>query len=253
MTIRVPPSATRPVSRPLSSAGIAAKRMLLLVAAGQFFGMTMWFSATAAAPAIASEFAITGAGTAWLTMAVQGGFVAGTLVSALLNLADVFNARRLFAFGCIAGAAANAAIVVSDTPAAIMALRFATGAALACVYPPGMKIAAGWFLDRRGAALGLVVGALTIGSAFPHLLAWAAAGVPWRGLLLVSSGLALAGAAIVGFGVQDGPYVSASAPFNSHAPARWSPSSRLQRARQGACWPASKQTHGASPAWPARR
>ena len=191
--------------------------MLLLVAAGQFFGMTMWFSATAAAPAIASEFAITGAGMAWLTMAVQGGFVAGTLVSALLNLADVFNARRLFAFGCIAGAAANAAIIVSDTPAAIMALRFATGAALACVYPPGMKIAAGWFLDRRGAALGVVVGALTIGSAFPHLLAWAAAGVPWRGLLLVSSGLALAGAAIVGFGVQDGPYVSASAPFNPHA------------------------------------
>ena len=149
-----------------------AKRMLALVAAGQFLGMTLWFSATAAAPMIAAELAMSGAGTAWLTMAVQGGFVAGTLVSALLNLADVFNARRVFALGCIAGAAANAAITMSDAPGAIIALRFATGAALALVYPPGMKIAAGWFLHRRGAALGIVVGALTIGSAFPHLLAW---------------------------------------------------------------------------------
>ena len=191
--------------------------MLALVAAGQFFGMTLWFSATAAAPAIAAEFSITGAGTAWLTMAVQAGFVAGTLVSALLNLADVFNARRLFAFGCIAGAAANAAITLGETPGAIVALRFLTGAALACVYPPGMKIAAGWFLERRGAALGIVVGALTIGSAFPHFLAWAAAGVPWRGLLVISSALALAGAAVVGLTVRDGPYVSASAPFNPRA------------------------------------
>ena len=191
--------------------------MLLLVAAGQFLGMTLWFSATAAAPAIASELAITGADTAWLTMAVQAGFVAGTLVSALLTLADVLNARRLFAFGCLAGAAANAAITLSDSPAAIIALRFATGAALACVYPPGMKIVAGWFLERRGAALGIVVGALTIGSAFPHFLAWAAAGVPWRGLLLISSALALCGAVIVGWAVQDGPHVSASAPFDPGA------------------------------------
>ena len=194
-----------------------AKRMLALVAAGQFLGMTLWFSATAAAPMIAAELAMSGAGTAWLTMAVQGGFVAGTLVSALLNLADVFNARRVFALGCIAGAAANGAITMSDAPGAIIALRFATGAALALVYPPGMKIAAGWFLHRRGAALGIVVGALTIGSAFPHLLAWGAAGVAWRELLLVSSGLAVAGGAIVGLGVQDGPYVSASAPFNPRA------------------------------------
>lgn len=191
--------------------------MLVLVAAGQFFGMTLWFSATAAAPAIASEFAITGAGMAWLTMAVQGGFVAGTLTSAVANLADVLNARRLFAFGCIAGAAANAAIVSADSPGAIIALRFATGVALACVYPPGMKIAAGWFLERRGTALGVVVGALTVGSAFPHLLAWGAAGVAWRVLLLWSSVLAIIGAAIVGLAVKDGPHVSASAPFDPHA------------------------------------
>ena len=117
-----------------------------------------------------SELALGESATAWLTIAVQGGFVVGTLSAPLLNLADVFNARRLFAAGCVAGAAANAAIAWSSDGSTIIALRFATGAALACVYPPGMKIAAGWFLERRGSALGVVVGALTLGSAFPHLL-----------------------------------------------------------------------------------
>jgi len=191
--------------------------MLLLVATGQFLGMTLWFSATSAAPAIAAEFSITGTGMAWLTMAVQGGFVVGTLTSALLNLADVVNARRLFALGCAAGALANAAIPFASSAAGIIALRVATGMALAFVYPPGLKIAAGWFLERRGTALGVVVGALTVGSAFPHLLAWAATDVPWRVLMWISSALALAGGATVALGVQDGPYVSASAPFDPHA------------------------------------
>ena len=191
--------------------------MLTLVALGLFLGMTLWFSATAAAPAIAAEFSIMGAGLAWLTMAVQGGFVAGTLVSALLNLADVVNARHLFAWGCLAGAIANAAIPFAPSGAVVVLLRTATGVALAFVYPPGLKIAAGWFLNRRGTALGVVVGALTLGSAFPHLMAWAAADLPWRSMLWVSSALAIAGGAIVALGVRDGPYVSASAPFDPRA------------------------------------
>lgn len=191
--------------------------MLLLVATGQFLGMTLWFSATAAAPAIAGELALTRAGTAWLTMAVQAGFVAGTLVSALLSLADVLNPRLLFAAGCAIGAAANAAIPFAGSAAGVILLRLCTGVALACVYPPGLKIAAGWFLERRGTALGIVVGALTIGSAFPHLLAWGAQAVPWRVLMWVSSALALAGGAIVVGAVKDGPYLTASAPFDPHA------------------------------------
>jgi len=191
--------------------------MLALVGIGQFLGMTLWFSASAAAPAIAGEFSITGSGIAWLSMAVQAGFVAGTLVSALLNLADVLNARRLFAIGCVAGAAANAMIPAAGSAGTIIALRFMTGFALACVYPPGMKIVAGWFLERRGTALGIMVGALTVGSAFPHLLAWAAAGVPWRALMWTSSLLALAGGGLIATTVGDGPYVSASAPFDAHA------------------------------------
>jgi MFS family permease len=129
----------------------------------------------------------------------------------------VLNARRLFAAGCLAGAVANAAITLAGTPVLIIALRFATGVALACVYPPGLKIAAGWFVDRRGTALGIVVGALTVGSAFPHLLAWATDGVSWRTLMICSSLLATVGAAIVAVAVKDGPYVSASAPFDPQA------------------------------------
>jgi MFS family permease len=194
-----------------------AGRMLALVALGQFLGMTLWFSATAAAPRIAAELALTGVQTAWLTIAVQGGFVVGTLVSATWNLADLFNARRLFAIGALTGAAANAAIGATSDVATVIALRFATGAALACVYPPGMKIVAGWFLERRGTALGIMVGALTLGSAFPHLLAWSASTVPWRTLMLTSSALALAGGALVYFAADDGPYVAPSAPFDPHA------------------------------------
>ena len=194
-----------------------AGRMLALVAIGQFLGMTLWFSATAAAPRIATDLSLTGVQTAWLTIAVQGGFVLGTLVSASWNLADLINARRLFALGALAGASANAAIAVTTDVAALIALRFATGAALACVYPPGMKIVAGWFQQRRGTALGIMVGALTLGSAFPHLLAWSASAVPWRTLMLTSSGLALLGGAIVYFAVHDGPYVAPSAPFDPHA------------------------------------
>src|SRR3954468_2436239 len=191
--------------------------MLAVVALSEVMGMTLWFSATAAAPAIAREFALDTATLAWLTMAVQGGFVVGTLLTAVTNLADAINARRLFGMGCVLGAAANAAIVFAPSTAAIIALRFCTGAALAWVYPPGMKIAAGWFLQRRGTALGIVVGAVGLGSALPHLLASIGASLPWRVVIGTSSILAIAGAALVTAAGTDGPYVSASAPFDRHA------------------------------------
>jgi MFS family permease len=191
--------------------------MLLLVALAEVLGMTLWFSATAAAPAIVAEFGMRSGGLAWLTMAVQAGFVAGTLLSAITSVADAVNSRRLFTCGCIAGALVNGAIAFAPSAGAVIVLRFCTGAALAWVYPPGMKIAAGWFQERRGTALGVVVGAVGIGSGFPHLLAWLGAGLPWRLLLTASSVLAIGGAVIVAAAVKDGPYVSPSAPFDRHA------------------------------------
>ncbi len=185
-----------------------------------FLGMTLWFSATAANGPIVREFHLSAGSTAWLTMAVQGGFVLGTLLSALLNLPDVLNARRLVHLGCVVGAAANAGLVLAPGPLTLIALRVITGAALAWVYPPGMKIAAGWFERRRGAALGVLIGALTVGSAFPHLLAAMSAAVPWRVLMLIASSLAIVGGGIVRALVRDGPYVAATAPFDPSAAAR---------------------------------
>lgn len=186
-----------------------------------FLGMTLWFSATAANAPIVREFQLTSAQTAWLTMAVQGGFVAGTLLSALLNLPDVLSPRRLFNVGCIVGAVANASLAVAGSATTIVALRMLTGAALAWVYPPGMKVATGWFERGRGTALGVLIGALTIGSAFPHLLTALSASIPWRVLMLMASTFAIIGGGIVIALVGDGPYVTAGgARFEPAAAAR---------------------------------
>jgi len=153
--------------------------MLAVVSLAQFLGMTLWFSATAVTPSLIAEFDLSPERAAWLTMAVQAGFVAGTLISALANIADLLNSRVLMFIGSVVGAAANAAVAIAPSGAVVIALRLVTGAALALVYPPAMKIAAGWFRDRRGLALGLLIGALTLGKAFPHLLT-AIFGSEWR-------------------------------------------------------------------------
>ena len=190
--------------------------MLGVVSLAQLLGMTLWFSATAVAPLLIDEFDISDARAPWLTMAVQAGFVAGTLFSAVANLADVFNSRTLMFAGALAGATANAAVLVAPGAVTVIALRFLTGAALAFVYPPAMKIAAGWFRDGRGLALGILIGALTLGKAFPHLLS-ALFGAEWRAPMLLASGLAIAGGALVLAIVRDGPFVAATAPFDPQA------------------------------------
>ena len=190
--------------------------MLAVVCLAEFLGMTLWFSATAVTPLLVREFHITSSETPWLTMAVQAGFVAGTLISALMNLADLLNPRVLMFLGSAAGAAANAAVLIAAGPLTVIALRFVTGAALALVYPPAMKIAAGWFRDGRGFALGLLIGALTLGKAFPHLLT-TLFGDDWREPMLMVSGLAIIGGVAVVLFVRDGPFVAPTAPFDPHA------------------------------------
>jgi MFS family permease len=190
--------------------------MLGVVSLAQFLGMTLWFSATAITPRLIAEYDIAPNHAAWLTMAVQAGFVAGTLLSALSNLADVLNARVLMFIGSLAGALTNLAVLFAPGGASVIALRFLTGASLALVYPPGMKIAAGWFRDGRGFALGLLIGALTLGKAFPHLLT-AMFGEAWRQPMILVSVLAVIGGSLVLAIVRDGPYVAATAPFDPQA------------------------------------
>ncbi len=187
--------------------------MLAALAAAELLGMSLWFSATAVTGSLVDAFRLSSEQTSWLTMAVQGGFVVGTFVTALANVADVVPARRLMGLGCLAGAAANASALVVTSPAALIATRLLTGAALAWVYPPAMKIVAGWFRERRGLALGAIVGALTLGKAMPHLVTALFDGV-WRTSLLFTSGLALAGAALALGVVRDGPLNVTSARFD---------------------------------------
>ncbi len=190
-----------------------AWRMLAALAVAELLGMSLWFSATAVTPSLAAAFTLSDAQTAWLTMAVQGGFVVGTLLTATLNLADAVNPRHLMTAGCLIGGLANAAVFAVSGPCALLASRLATGAALAWVYPPAMKIAAGWFRARRGFALGVLVGALTLGKATPHLVT-AIFGQAWQTPIIWTSLLAGLGALVALLVVRNGPLVPATAPFS---------------------------------------
>ena len=190
-----------------------AWRMLGWLAAAELLGMSLWFSATAVTPSLVQAFHLSAGESAWLTMAVQGGFVIGTLVTAVANLADVFPAKRLMGAGCIAGAMANTAALLAVSPLTLIATRVLTGAALAWVYPPAMKLVAGWFRRHRGVALGVLVGALTLGKATPHLLT-ALFGGDWRTAMTFTSVLALGGAVVALGVVRDGPLAVTAARFD---------------------------------------
>jgi MFS family permease len=197
-----------------------------LIALANLLAMGLWFSASAVVPQLTAAWQLTKSQQSWLTMSVQLGFVAGALTSALLNLADRLALRTLVAGSALIAAFANAAIAWFDLPLAItFALRFATGAALAGVYPPSMKLVATWCTRQRGLAIGILVGALTIGTAAPHFLAAVSpagpAGMPpWRTVLWMTSGMALLAVAIMLVLVRQGPHLSESAPFNWHYAAR---------------------------------
>ncbi len=189
-------------------------RTVLLLALGELLAMGLWFSASAVTPALAGRWQLTPAGASWLTATVQIGFVTGAFLSALFNVADRWSPRRLFALSAALGALANALIPLLPAGYALaLVLRFATGFLLAGVYPVGMKIMATWMKEDRGLGLGLLVGALTIGSAGPHLLR-ALGGVDhWQFVLYAASALALAGGLLVWRTGHLGPYRSAPAPF----------------------------------------
>jgi len=191
--------------------------VLAVLAASELCGMAPWFSASAVAPALSRLWRLDTAGGAWLTISVQLGFVAGALVSALLTLSDRWSARRLVA-GCawLAGLA-TLGVAFAPGPGAGIALRMLTGAALAGVYPPGMKIVAGWYREGRGLAIGVLVGALTLGSALPHLIRWAVPAEYWRPVLDIAAAAALLGGLLVLLVPHDGPFATPAPPFTWRA------------------------------------
>ena len=173
-------------------------RRIALIVLAELCGTSLWFSGNNAIHELASRWDLSGPARAWLLMAVQLGFIAGTLALAASGLADAFQAHHVFAAAAVLGAAANAGfLLLSDGPAAAIAFRFLTGIALAGVYPLGMKLVVSWAPDRAGMALGWLVGALTAGTATPFLARAVGGDVYWREAVLASSGLAVLGAGLV--------------------------------------------------------
>jgi len=194
---------------------------LAALAAAELLAMTLWFSASAVADEMGRDLSLSVAGQAWLTMSVQLGFVVGAFGSALANLPDRLPAHRVFAGSALIGAAATAGIALAPANAGLaIALRLTTGAALAGVYPTGMKLMATWFRRGRGLGIGALVAALTVGSATPHLLGAvrtgdaSAATDAWRPVLLGAAGLAVLGALVAALLVRPGPLLPAARKFD---------------------------------------
>jgi MFS family permease len=194
---------------------VTKTRALGLLALTELLGMSVWFSASAVVPALRETWGLSASAQAWLTMSVQLGFVAGAFGSALLNLADRIPARRLFSVSSLLAGAATLLIPLLDAGfAGAVVLRFLAGLFLAGVYPVGMKLIATWTREDRGFGIGLLVGALTVGSAAPHLLKALGGEGDWRRVLIGSGLLAVAGGLLAMALVREGPYRTSAPRFD---------------------------------------
>ncbi len=182
--------------------------ILPAIALSQFAATSLWFALNAVLPDLQARSALPDGAAGWLTSAVQVGFIAGTLVFALLAVADRFSPRKVFTVCSLAGAAlALATLVLPTTLPVLVALRFATGFLLAGIYPVGMKIASGWYAGGLGWALGVLVGALVLGTAAPFGLRALGAAWPWEQVMVAVAMFAAAGGVLMAVAVPDGPHL----------------------------------------------
>lgn len=188
-------------------------RVLLLLCLAVVLSLTTWFSATAILPELRQELALGAGGEAWLTNGVQVGFVIGALGASLVNLPDLVRLSRLMAAAAFVAALANASLLFHLGPGGVIAARIVTGAALAGVYPPALKLVATWFTRDRGLALGAVIGALTIGSALPHLFRAVLTALDWRPGGAAASLATTVGALLFLLFAREGPYPFGKAVF----------------------------------------
>jgi DHA1 family inner membrane transport protein len=188
------------------SDGAVPARVLPVITLAQFAGTSLWFAANAVMPELQRELALPAHAVGTLTSAVQLGFIAGTLLFALLAVADRHSPRRVFLLCSLAGAAcALLAALLPPHYGTLLALRAATGFFLAGIYPIGMKIAASWYTRGLGAALGVMIGALVLGTAAPHALRALGAALPWQAVLVGVAVLAAAGGVLLHALVPDAP------------------------------------------------
>lgn len=179
-------------------------RTLVLLALVLVFAMSTWFSATAVIPQLTNNWDLNATTAAWMTIAVQLGFVIGAVLSSLFNLADLVPSEKIMMIGSLGAGLANFLILFANGPGAGIPLRFATGFFIAAVYPPAFKLTSTWFIKKRGQALGIMAAALVIGNGFPHLIN-ALGGLEWEIVLEITSFQALIGGIIAGMCLQEGP------------------------------------------------
>lgn len=188
-------------------------RALAILASVLVLAMSTWFSASAVVPQLRELWTLSSSASAWLTIAVQIGFVVGAIASSLVNLADILPARRVILAGSVGAGLATALIGIAGSPEVGLLLRFATGFFLAGVYPPAFKVMSTWFREERGTALGVLAGAIVFGNALPYLVN-GLGGLDWRIVVYVTAGMAVAGGILSEAAVRDGPYPFPRAVFD---------------------------------------
>ena len=200
------------------SSDLRPARILPTILFSQLAGTSLWFAGNAVILDLQRNWGLAPDSLAYVTSAVQLGFVCGTLLFALLMISDRYSPRLVFFSCALAGAIANLLLLAAPRElAALLLLRFATGFFLAGIYPVGMKIAAGWYREGLGRALGYLVGALVLGTAFPHLLRGLGAGLPWQQVIVGTSLFAALGGGAMLLGVPDGPHLAGKSRFNARA------------------------------------
>lgn len=197
--------------------GSIPNRILPVIVFAQFAGTSLWFAGNAVIPDLVQELRLTTTAVGYVTSAVQFGFISGTLLFAFLSVADRISPGKVFLGCAVLGAGANTLTVYSDSFTLLMLTRFSTGFFLAGIYPVGMKIVSDWHGEGLGKALGYLVGALVLGTAFPHLVKYITAELPWRIILFATSVFAALGGLVLYFTVPDGPYQGRKGEFKPRA------------------------------------
>ena len=192
--------------------------ILPVILFSQLAGTSLWFAGNAVILDLQRDWGLAPESLAYVTSAVQLGFVSGTLLFAVLMISDRFSPRLVFFCCALAGGIANLALLLAPRELlALLLLRFMTGFFLAGIYPVGMKIAAGWYRRGLGRALGYLLAALVLGTALPHLLRGSGTDLPWQQVIVGVSLLAAIGGAAMLLAVPDGPHIGKGAAFNPRA------------------------------------
>lgn len=189
---------------------------LAWTALAMVLAMNTWFSVTAVIDTLSRDYGLSEEQVAWVTLSVQLGFVIGAIVSSLTAVTDVFRATKVITIASLVAALANAATLLEIGPHVLIFARILTGAALALIYPTAMKLISTWFQTGRGLSMGVLVGALTLGSAFPHLLRYWGAAQDWRLVIALTSFSCFAAACVSALALKEGPNSFGRAKFNLH-------------------------------------